>query len=442
MTAMTRPFRRLRGRQGSHRSTRPPSHRLLPRRSSPVSRSTSRESDPLFAYLQSAPGPGGPARSSSSRRRRSQQLREAGVALVVPLVTQGELIGTLNLGPRLSEQDYSSDDRRLLATLAAQAAPAIRVAQLVREQAAEAAERERYAAGAQGRAAHPAAVPAARAAEPARVADRGLLRPGACGRRRLLRLHRPRRGPHRRRRRRRDRQGRPGGAGHGPNPLDPAGRGAAPGRARQGPRPRQRARSCRRCRRRCSSPACTASSSPRPAASCSPTPATTCPTCARRMASSSSGPRACRSASCPGIEYEETEGDDRAGRRDAALLGRHRGAARAGRARCTASRACGTTWRHRIRRERAPRPAARSAACIHRPRLGAGGRHHDGRPSTFRRRSTAAHGPRTRPRGRADPRPTDPEVRPPSPVDVHVEGAFGNERVAMERVAEIVAPWA
>ena len=70
-------------------------------------------------------------------------MREAGVALVVPLVSQGELIGTLNLGPRLSEQDYSTDDRRLLTTLAAQAAPAIRVAQLVREQAHEAAERER-----------------------------------------------------------------------------------------------------------------------------------------------------------------------------------------------------------------------------------------------------------------------------------------------------------
>ena len=65
------------------------------------------------------------------------------MALVVPLVSQGELIGTLNLGPRLSEQDYSTDDRRLLTTLAAQAAPAIRVAQLVREQAHEAAERER-----------------------------------------------------------------------------------------------------------------------------------------------------------------------------------------------------------------------------------------------------------------------------------------------------------
>jgi len=102
------------------------------------------ESDPLFAFLQSAPGPVDLARLELSSPT-LEQLRDAGVALVVPLVTQGELIGTLNLGPRLSEQDYSSDDRRLLGTLAAQAAPAIRVAQLVREQATEAAERERYA---------------------------------------------------------------------------------------------------------------------------------------------------------------------------------------------------------------------------------------------------------------------------------------------------------
>ena len=50
----------------------------------------------------------------------------------------------LNLGPRLSEQDYSSDDRQLLDKLAAQAAPALRVAQLVREQKAEAATRQRF----------------------------------------------------------------------------------------------------------------------------------------------------------------------------------------------------------------------------------------------------------------------------------------------------------
>ena len=45
----------------------------------------------------------------------------------------------LNLGPRRSEQEYSSDDRKLLDDLAAHAAPALRVAQLVREQEAEAA---------------------------------------------------------------------------------------------------------------------------------------------------------------------------------------------------------------------------------------------------------------------------------------------------------------
>ncbi len=100
------------------------------------------ESDPLLAYLQTAPGPVDLGRLELDSPA-VRDLREAGVALVVPLVSQGELIGTLNLGPRLSEQDYSTDDRRLLTTLAAQAAPAIRVAQLVREQAHEAAERER-----------------------------------------------------------------------------------------------------------------------------------------------------------------------------------------------------------------------------------------------------------------------------------------------------------
>ena len=63
--------------------------------------------------------------------------------LAVPLVSQGELVGLLNLGPRLSDQDYSTDDRKLLDSLAAQAAPALQVAQLVRRQEAEARSRER-----------------------------------------------------------------------------------------------------------------------------------------------------------------------------------------------------------------------------------------------------------------------------------------------------------
>ena len=39
-----------------------------------------------------------------------EALKAAGVKLAVPLVSQGELIGLLSLGPRLSEQDYSTDD--------------------------------------------------------------------------------------------------------------------------------------------------------------------------------------------------------------------------------------------------------------------------------------------------------------------------------------------
>ena len=70
-------------------------------------------------------------------------LKKAGIVLVVPLVSSGELIGLLNLGPRLSERGYSGDDRRLLGALAGYAAPAMRVGQLVRQQQAEARDRER-----------------------------------------------------------------------------------------------------------------------------------------------------------------------------------------------------------------------------------------------------------------------------------------------------------
>ena len=98
--------------------------------------------DPIVAYFLSAPG----AVELASLKLDSPALRgllAAGVTLVIPLVSQGELVGLLNLGPRLSQQEYSADDRGLLTTLATQAAPAVRVAQLVREQQAEARERER-----------------------------------------------------------------------------------------------------------------------------------------------------------------------------------------------------------------------------------------------------------------------------------------------------------
>jgi serine phosphatase RsbU (regulator of sigma subunit)/anti-sigma regulatory factor (Ser/Thr protein kinase) len=98
--------------------------------------------DPIIAFFQSAAG----AVDIDGLELESpalHQLRAGGVKLVVPLVTQGELIGLLNLGPRLSDQEYSGDDRRLLESLASQAAPAVRVGQLVREQEAEIRSRER-----------------------------------------------------------------------------------------------------------------------------------------------------------------------------------------------------------------------------------------------------------------------------------------------------------
>lgn len=98
--------------------------------------------DPILTYFQSASG----SIAVDELKLESpavQALRQAGVKMVVPLISQGELIGLLNLGPRLSQQEYSSDDRQLLDKLAAQAAPAVRVAQLVREQEAEVRARER-----------------------------------------------------------------------------------------------------------------------------------------------------------------------------------------------------------------------------------------------------------------------------------------------------------
>lgn len=101
------------------------------------------DDDPLLAHLQGT----SEAVDVDELQLDSPALRElraAGVKMVVPLVSQGELIGMLNLGSRLSEQDYSTDDRRLLENLAAQAAPALRVGQLVREQQVEAVARQRF----------------------------------------------------------------------------------------------------------------------------------------------------------------------------------------------------------------------------------------------------------------------------------------------------------
>ncbi len=143
MTTLTTSFRRrLLGRSAERAGT---THSAAPPEAArdEVAPIDIAPNDPLLAYLQSASG-AVDVDELGLRSPALESMREAGVKLVVPLVSQGELIGVLNLGPRRSEQEYSSDDRRLLDKLAAQAAPALRVGQLVREQQAEAATRQRF----------------------------------------------------------------------------------------------------------------------------------------------------------------------------------------------------------------------------------------------------------------------------------------------------------
>ncbi len=141
MMTLTRTFRRVIGRGDPTATATPvrPQSRSRVLETAPIDIAPN---DPILAYFHAGSGAvaiddlvlDSPAVNA---------LRAAGVKLVVPLISQGELIGLLNLGRRLSDQDYSADDRRLLEKLAAQASPAVRVAQLVREQEAEVRARER-----------------------------------------------------------------------------------------------------------------------------------------------------------------------------------------------------------------------------------------------------------------------------------------------------------
>ena len=102
--------------------------------------------DPIVAHLEPAPGPVALDELEVDSPA-GHALQAAGLRLVVPLVSQGRLVGLLALGPRRSGRDYAGDDRKLLEDLAGRAAPAVRVAQLVRQlvrqQAAELQARER-----------------------------------------------------------------------------------------------------------------------------------------------------------------------------------------------------------------------------------------------------------------------------------------------------------
>ena len=65
--------------------------------------------DPFLAYIHNSSGVVDVSELKLDSPTVSAMQAE-GLRLVLPLVSQGELIGLINLGPRRSEQDYSSDD--------------------------------------------------------------------------------------------------------------------------------------------------------------------------------------------------------------------------------------------------------------------------------------------------------------------------------------------
>lgn len=141
-TFLRRIQQNRRNKRASAKKQAQPSSALTPTRQSISQAMDIAPNDPIVAYFLSSPG----AVETDRLQLDSPTLRElkaAGVKLTIPLVSQGELVGLINLGGRLSEQDYSSYDKGLLNSLATQAAPALRVAQLVLEQQAQARERER-----------------------------------------------------------------------------------------------------------------------------------------------------------------------------------------------------------------------------------------------------------------------------------------------------------
>lgn len=143
MATLIQQFRRIL-RRGERVEPAAPARPLAPADPDAVRDLDLAANDLLRAYLQGSPG----VIDLETLQLDSPlvtQLRAEGARLAVPLLSQGELVGMLTLGPRRSEQDYASDDKALLLSLATQAAPALRVAQLVRQQRAEARERERVA---------------------------------------------------------------------------------------------------------------------------------------------------------------------------------------------------------------------------------------------------------------------------------------------------------
>jgi serine phosphatase RsbU (regulator of sigma subunit) len=144
-------FQSLLGRDGDQQSPKQipqqpiveaPQHQEEQEEEEPAPQLQIAPNDPIVAYFASASGVV-EIDKLDLHSPALKAMKEPQIKVVVPLVSQGELIGLLNLGARLSQQEYSADDRKLLNDLATQTAPAVQVAQLVRQQQQQAQERER-----------------------------------------------------------------------------------------------------------------------------------------------------------------------------------------------------------------------------------------------------------------------------------------------------------
>jgi serine phosphatase RsbU (regulator of sigma subunit) len=72
-----------------------------------------------------------------------QKLSLSAAEFLLPLASQGELLGMLILGPHLKGEPYTHEERTLLDTLAPQVSPALHVAQMVKAEQAQIREYER-----------------------------------------------------------------------------------------------------------------------------------------------------------------------------------------------------------------------------------------------------------------------------------------------------------
>lgn len=99
------------------------------------------DDDPLIVYILNHPGT-----IEISRVQLDspvlRELQQRAAEMLLPLASQGELVGLLILGPRLKEE-YTREERTLLDLLGPQVAPALRVAQIVQEQQVQIRDRTR-----------------------------------------------------------------------------------------------------------------------------------------------------------------------------------------------------------------------------------------------------------------------------------------------------------